>query len=143
VPDDKKVDGLDRLLVDEEGPGILAWLIDGARLALADGLRAPASVIAATRVYMDEEDAFARFVEDRCLLGGGAHIRTNTADVRGAYTRWCSDQGEKAVSPQVFGRELRTRYGIEQVRSNGARFYAGLSLLKDDNDDQGGWWQER
>jgi putative DNA primase/helicase len=133
IPDNKKIDGLDRLLVDDEGPGILAWVVEGARQALSGGLRTPESVKAATRVYMAEEDALARFVEDRCLLGGGRNVRTDTAQVRTAYTAWCNEEGEKAVSPQVFGRELRTRYGIEQSRSHGKRFYDGLSLLVDED----------
>jgi putative DNA primase/helicase len=143
VADDKKVEGLDQQLVDAEGPGILAWLVQGALLALSDGLRAPAGVLAATKVYMDEEDALARFVEDRLLLGGGSTVKGNTADVRRAYTTWCSEQGEKAVSPQVFGREMRTRYGVEQGRSHGARYYLGVTVLKDENEPETSAWNDR
>jgi putative DNA primase/helicase len=35
VPDDRKIDNLADILVTEEGPGILSWLIDGARRYLA------------------------------------------------------------------------------------------------------------
>ena len=144
VADDKKVEGLDRILVDEEGPGILAWLVQGARMALSSGLQEPATVLAATKTYAAEEDALARFVEDRCMLGGSQAVKTNTADVRRAYAAWCSDEGERAVSPQVFGRELRTRYGIDQARSHGQRFYVGLALLSDEQEpDPEPHWSDR
>ncbi len=35
VSDDRKIDNLADILVTEEGPGILGWLIDGARRYLA------------------------------------------------------------------------------------------------------------
>lgn len=144
VPTDQRVDGLDELLVTEEGPGILAWIVTGATKAVAGGLAEPDVVMAATQVYAAEEDHLARFVEDRIHLGGGPVARENTAAVRKAYEAWCREQGERVLSPQAFGRELRTRFNIEQVRSHGARFYTGLSLLADETepDQAEGWWEK-
>jgi P4 family phage/plasmid primase-like protien len=144
VADDKKIDDLAARLIAEEGPGILAWIIEGARIALAEGLKAPESVLVATTTYADEEDAFARFVSDRLHLGGGMHVKVKTADARKAYEDWCRDEGEKPLPPQVFGRELRTRYGIDQVRSHGQRFYTGMTILADDaNEPAEPHWTDR
>lgn len=129
VPDDRKVDGLARILADEEGPGILAWIIAGAVEAFAGGLRPPGAVMAFTETYAEEEDSLARFIADCCHLGGGEHVTTNTSRLRGAYDDWCRAEGDTPLKPQVFGRELRTRFGIEQKRSNGRRLYIGLALL--------------
>jgi putative DNA primase/helicase len=134
VPDEKKVEDLAARLIDEEGPGILAWVVAGA-VDLAGGMRAPASVMAATNVYAEEEDALARFVGERCHLSGGSLDRTSTSEVRAAYTEWCRKEGEKELSPQVFGRELRTRYDIAQARANGRRYYTGLTLLLDPDEE--------
>ncbi len=135
VPDDAKVEGLAQILVDQEGPGILAWIVAGAVLS-RQGLKEPEIVMAATRTYASEEDALARFLADRVHLGGGRLARVDTADLRRSYEEWCRDEGEKPAPPQVLGRELRTRYDIDQVRSNGRRFYLGMTLLAPEGDDE-------
>lgn len=146
VPDEKKVEDLAARLIDEEGPGILAWVVQGAVDVNKDSLRAPDSVMAATHVYAEEEDALARFVDERCHLGGGNIARASMADVRSAYTEWCRREGEREVSPQVFGRELRTRYDVGQAKSNGRKFYTNLTLLADpeapEEEGEEPWWQK-
>jgi P4 family phage/plasmid primase-like protien len=129
VTAEKKIDDLASKLISEEGPGILAWVIRGAIDVLNGGLRAPESVMAATTLYADEEDALARFVADRVHLGGGQHVRIDTAEMRKAYTGWCRDEGENELTPQMFGREIRSRFGVGQARSHGRRFYVGCALL--------------
>lgn len=136
VPPEKQVEGLADLLVGEEGPGILAWIVRGARDVLARGLGTPASVLAATGAYAREEDSLARFVADRCHIGGGIHVRVLTGDLRGAYEQWCREEGETPLNSTAFGRELRTSHGIEQTRSNGRRYYVGLTLLAPEGDDE-------
>lgn len=139
VPAERKVEGLARILTDEEGPGILAWMVAGAVDVFDAGLREPAAVMAFTETYAEEEDSLARFMGDCCHLGGGTHVVINTSKLRGAYDDWCRAEGETPLKPQVFGRELRTRFGINQIRSNGRRFYVGVSLLiapDDEGDDE-------
>ena len=128
VPVERRIQGLDKQLLRTEGAGILDWIIRGAVDVLASGLSEPDSVMAATRTYADEEDALARFVADRVSLTPG---REDTADVRAAYLKWCRAEGEQESSPQVFGRELRARWGVTQIRSNGRRFYQGMLLTSD------------
>lgn len=144
VEDDKKIDDLATRLIDEEGPGILAWIIEGAAEVIARGMQAPAEVMAATHTYATEEDVLARFIADRCHLGGAKQVRIPTAELRAAYTKWCAEEGERPLPPQVFGRELRTRYDIEQTRSNGRRYYLSVTLLTDDEgpDRPDEWWEK-
>ncbi|MCU1613734.1 MAG: hypothetical protein JWO98_1274 [Frankiales bacterium] len=143
VPEERKIDGLAQILAAEEGPGILAWIVAGAVDAFADALRAPDAVMAFTESYAEEEDSLARFISDCCHVGGGIQVTTNTSKLRAAYDAWCHDEGgESPLKPQVFGRELRTRFGIEQKRSNGRRFYVGIALLERslDEDEQRDRW---
>lgn len=137
VPAERKIEGLAKILADEEGPGILAWMVAGAVDVFSGGLREPASVMAFTETYAEEEDSLARFMGDCCHLGGGTHVVINTSKLRGAYDDWCRAEGETPLKPQVFGRELRTRFGIEQIRSNGRRFYVGVALVTSPEDDEG------
>ncbi|MFB7440205.1 phage/plasmid primase, P4 family [Streptomyces mirabilis] len=136
VPKERKVEGLARVLADEEGPGILAWMVTGAVDVFSGGLREPDAVMAFTETYAEEEDSLARFMGDCCHLGGGTHVTINTSKLRGAYDDWCRAEGETPLKPQVFGRELRTRFGIEQIRSNGRRFYVGVALLTQPGDEE-------
>lgn len=131
VPREQRQPGLAAHILATESAGVLNWIIEGARLALTDGIHDPAGVVAATQLYALEEDSLARFMVDRCVVGGGEHVRVDTAVMRAAYESWCAGEGEKPVSPQTFGRELRTRWGVDSMRSNGRRFYVNMHLLPD------------
>ncbi|MFJ8110459.1 phage/plasmid primase, P4 family [Streptomyces sp. NPDC096132] len=140
VPEDKKVENLARILLDEEGPGILAWIIAGAIAHFAGGgLREPASVKAATNAYAAEEDHIGRFLEERCVRGPAAHVRTATKLVRSAYEEWCHAEGEPSMDARTFGRELAAR-GIVRKTSNNKYFYPGLGLLAEGDVDERESW---
>ncbi|QZY52904.1 phage/plasmid primase, P4 family [Leucobacter tenebrionis] len=133
IPETERIENLQQRLVDEEGPGILAWLIQGCVDYVKSGLTEPASVRAATATYQQEEDHLARFVEDRCLLGGGEHARVATSELRRVYDQWCRDENEHELSGQSFGRQLRQKFDIDVVRSNGRRYYTGVMLTTPDD----------
>jgi hypothetical protein len=75
-------------------------------------------------------------MEDCCHLGGGPHVTSSPQKLRAAYEDWCRAEGEIPLKPQVLGRELRTRFGIDQKRSNGRRLYVGVALVANDVDDE-------
>lgn len=138
VPEHKKIENLSRLLVAEEGPGILHWVVQGAVDVFDGGLRAPESVMAATRAYAEEEDHLGRFLESCCMRSGSEQVRLETKKLRAAYEAWCHTEGELALKPQAFGRELKRR-GISRSDSNGRAFYLGLSLLATEDE---GWMSD-
>ncbi|MFF9129151.1 phage/plasmid primase, P4 family [Streptomyces sp. NPDC014806] len=139
VPEAKKVDGLADILVAEEGPGILAWIIQGAVAHFAHGLREPDSVKAATAAYAAEEDHIGRFLEECCTRGPATQVRTETGRVRAAYEQWCHSEGETPMDARTFGRELKAR-GIVRKPSSGRYFYAGLGLAAEGDADQPRAW---
>ncbi|WP_431800358.1 phage/plasmid primase, P4 family [Microbacterium kunmingense] len=146
VPEDERIENLQQRLVDEEGPGILAWIVRGAVDYAADGLRTPTDVLAATDTYRAEEDHLGRFVDDRCHVGGGDIVRVETSELRRAYDAWCKEQHEDPLTAQAFGRNLRQRFSISTAKSNGRRFYTNVTLLNPDTDDSNDdktedWWQ--
>lgn len=134
VAEDKKIENLAKILVAEEGPGILAWIIRGAIDCFDGGLRPPAAVMDATKVYAEEEDQLGRFLDECCLIGGGEHVKTETKRLRAAYETWCHAEGEKPLSSSPFGRELKQR-GIVKKPSNGKHFYPNLALIAPESDD--------
>lgn len=135
VPPEKRVEGLAKQLMEDEGPQILQWVIEGAVDILQQGMGTPDSVRVATQAYASEEDALGRFVADRLHLSDVEAARESTARVRGAYVAWCREEGEVALSAQAFGRELRARFGVRTKRSHGSRFYVGMTLMADPEDE--------
>ncbi|WP_279367369.1 phage/plasmid primase, P4 family [Microbacterium testaceum] len=148
VPESERIEDLQQRLVDEEGPGILAWIIRGAVGYAADGLDTPAEVLAATDAYRAEEDHLGRFIEDRCSTGGGEYARVEMAELRKAYDAWCKEQREDALTAQSFGRQLKQRFDVGTAKSNGRRFYTNVTLYApetetESDDPRDTPWHER
>lgn len=125
VPEEKKIPNLARILVEEEGPGILAWIIEGAVQYFAKGLAEPASVKAATAAYAAEEDHIGRFIEERCTLDPAA--RVEAGNLRAMYETWCQAEGETPLDARMLGRELKAKEVLRKA-SNNRYFYYGISL---------------
>lgn len=136
VAEDKKIENLADILVTEEGEGILAWIVAGARDA-ADGLRDPQSVIDATARYEHEEDAFGQFITDCLHLAPGNRegVKADTAKVRQEYSKWCKANGVTELSAQTFGREMRRRTGTTVKAVNSKRWYLGVALIEAEIDE--------
>ncbi len=128
APQDR-VPGLTRILVDEEGPAILKWIVDGAVDYATGGLREPGEVTAATAEYAKSEDSVARFVEDCCRIGGGSYVKVPVREVREQYEAWCRETGDAPVSAKRLSMDLSRRFGATLEKSNGLRHYGNLCLL--------------
>ncbi|MFJ4126548.1 phage/plasmid primase, P4 family [[Kitasatospora] papulosa] len=140
VASDRKIDNLAGELVDEEGPGILHWLIQGAMryLTSRDPLTGPSSVRLATAAYETTEDHIGRFLSEAC-----ARQSSDTGDLRveqgllyTTYTAWCSSEGIRADTPRAFAGRIRQEIGLaspaEMLKSSGKKYYPALALLPDD-----------
>jgi len=91
--------------LETERSGILTWMVNGAVLALRDGLREPASVTAATERYRAEMDILAAFLEDCCEIG--EWLSDTSARLYGAYKDWCRNNGFDPVASNKFGMLLQ------------------------------------
>lgn len=127
VPDNQQDPYLLEKLTDE-APAVLAWIARGAAdYFTLNGLRTPTSVRAATDAYAHDQDTVGRFIEDRCeIIGHG--VRTRMTDLRTAYEKWCATESETPVSSKRLGMELRARFNVDEQKSNGAKFYVGITL---------------
>lgn len=108
VADDQRVDNLADVLVAEEGPGILQWLITGAGHYLRGSreLAGPRSVQEATAAYAETEDHVGRFLAERRPplppRAGGAQT-----GLYAVYRRWCEMEGASPVPSRVFAARVR------------------------------------
>ncbi|MEU1408077.1 phage/plasmid primase, P4 family [Streptomyces sp. NPDC005728] len=135
VPDDRKIDNLADMLVTEEGPGILGWLIDGAHRYLAGDkdLTGPERVRIATTAYAETEDHTGRFLSESCKQG--STLRTEQAQLYGAYRRWCRLEDAPAISSRAFAARVRELVGLaspkDMIFSSSRKYYPGIGLLAD------------
>lgn len=136
VSDDRRIDNLADLLVTEEGPGILNWLIDGARRYLAGDkdLDGPDKVRIATTAYAETEDHTGRFFDEACALRAGH--RTEQKTLYDAYKAWCQGEGVPPASSRSFAARARDLVGLsspkEMILSNSRKYYPGIGLLADE-----------
>ncbi|MFF8610923.1 phage/plasmid primase, P4 family [Streptomyces sp. NPDC015346] len=136
VPDDRKIDNLADILVAEEGPGILNWLIEGARRYLAGDkdLTGPDKVRIATTAYAETEDHTGRFYDEACVLSPDA--RTEQKTLYDAYRAWCSSEGSPPATSRAFAQRTRELVGLsspkEMILSNSRKYYPGIGLLADE-----------
>ncbi|GJF33034.1 DNA primase/helicase [Kitasatospora sp. NE20-6] len=133
VPEDRKIDNLANVLVSEEGPGILAWLIAGARRYFngEKDLTGPQRVQTATSAYAETEDSVGRFLGEACKVADG--LRAEQAQMYGAYTRWCGEEGANPVTARAFAARVRETVGMtspkDMVLSNSRKYYPGIGLM--------------
>jgi putative DNA primase/helicase len=144
VPKERRVEGLANQLIAPKGPASSPGSSTAPARPSPPASASRTSVMEATAQYAEEEDAVARFVAERCHIGGGHLARVATRDMRAAYESWCRDEGQRPISAQMFGREIRARYGVADARSNGRRYYTGVTLLHPEDDEPtDGHWSDR
>lgn len=109
----------------KELPGVLAWAVAGCQSWLADGLRPPDTVLAATDAYRTESDTIGAFLDEECELSGS--YDTQASSLYTAYVRWAKDNGEYAITATAFGRRLTER-GFEIKKVGPFKYRLGLKL---------------
>jgi putative DNA primase/helicase len=108
IPEDERDPNLAEKLR-AEAPGILAWLVEGARTFLADGLTPPDAVRVATAAYRQSEDTIGRFIADELEIGDGKVL---SGELMHTLTKWAEEQG---IDPAPRMNEL-----AEALRNLGA-----------------------
>ena len=116
----------------EEGPGILAWAIEGCVEWQANGLAPPMAVVNATAKYLEAEDATNTWIDECCERDPDAF--TSSAMLFASWTAWATRSGEQVGSLKAFAQTMESR-GYEQARrrlgdrdSNPVMGFCGLRI---------------
>lgn len=109
----------------QEWPGIPAWMIEGARKWVEEGLDRPMAVRQATDQYLEAEDTLASWIEDRCELG--ANFRAPRGALFASWKGWAERAGEFVGTQRQFYERLESR-GFEASKIEGERLFKGLRL---------------
>jgi putative DNA primase/helicase len=116
------------MLLDEklraEWPGILRWMIEGAKDWLSAGLVRPASVAAATKDYLASQDMLSRWLDECCELGEWPEYRCEPKPLGDSFREFLTSVG---ADPKMYGDAIRERFG-EQKTVKGRRYYRGVRL---------------
>ena len=119
IPDDDQ-DGKLAAKLAQEAPGILAWIIEGAREWYAHGLGNCAAVEAASAASSQAADPVGQFIEDECVRDPSAFIPA--ADLAEAFGRWAERHRQPELGATRLGNAL-SKHGIGASREyvNGKR----------------------
>jgi P4 family phage/plasmid primase-like protien len=130
---EKRIKGLADILVAEEGPGILRWLVDGCLKWQRIGLAEPEKILDAIKSYRNEQDVIGDFI-DQCCVCHLTHptlrdqARVKAGDLYGRYVDWCKENGEKKVlTNRRFSSKVTSR-GYKLGPSNGVHYRYGITL---------------
>lgn len=121
--------------LDAEFPGILNWAVRGFQRWNERGFLAiPATVKGASSTYREEENPLLEFITDLCYLDPDVKIQVPI--LYKAYTEYESGEGRnvatKILDSRSFGHKMANIQGVRAGgKSNGIRFYRGISLLSE------------
>lgn len=123
-----------------EAPGILNWLVEGARAYLEAGLAPPAEVSQATDELRQDADPYGKFLDDACVVSGDPADSISARELMLCFQFWQMRRGETpfkdrtvAVNMKDHSRRWRSpRTGKQFAARETGRFngYDGLRLTE-------------
>lgn len=116
---------LEEKKLSDELPGILKWVVDGARMYREQGLNPPSCVCNAVEEYKLSRDFISDFIEECCETGDHFKVKT-TAFVK-AFNEWRKDQGHRSPMSAAVVAERLERKGFGKKKSSFMCF-KGLKL---------------
>ena len=121
-----------------EAPGILAWLVEGAREWYERGLDPPPAVLRMTQAYKERQDVIGLFLKDRAVREPTARVALNRGpeSLYEAYRGWSSRMGMGTMSCRRFSKELQAAAPYVQADEwieKGVHYkgYVGIRLTQD------------
>ena len=105
-------DTLEPRLLAEEGPQILAWILQGFDKWRQRGLDPPQEVVAATEEYFAEHDKVGQWLEERCLIDPAASVATTGPGSTWLdWKQWAEANGVNYVGdPGWLTKKIKNKY---------------------------------
>jgi len=120
-----------KLLVGEEGPGILNWLLDGFKDWRANGFIEPQSVVSETQTYRGKSDEIGRFIDDCCNVS--PELVVVSSDLYHAYRQWGGEQSQTRFSTAMQARFVCAKRTFGRLRNK--RVFEGISVAEMDENE--------
>lgn len=110
----------------EEGPAILQWAINGCLDWQQVGLKPPPSVTEATDEYLQDEDVQGNWIAECCERG--TPYREKVAILFLSWARWAKEAGEDPASKKRFCQQMIGR-GFTSIKGTGnVAYLCGLRI---------------
>jgi putative DNA primase/helicase len=124
----KEPAGTDRHFVDsiveQEGPGVLAWAVRGLQQFTNETLVLPEDVSTDLQVVMHEAAPLNAFIESTLSRDDNGMMSAN--QLWAAYKDWCRMRDTDPEALREFSRSLR-QLGFPRVRRSSGNYYRGLT----------------
>lgn len=135
IPEDERDEDLPEKLK-AEWPGIIQWMVDGARQWFDQGLSPPQTVKDATAAYLDNEDAMAQWMDECCTTD--PNLTGKVGDLFKSWSDWATAANEHVGTKRGFGDNLETRgYPRAKDTSGNSRVHQGIGTTpKYDGDNR-------
>ena len=108
-----------------EAPGILNFMIDGAKMYFRCDVREPNAVTAATQRYHADQDFVGSFLKDSTIADAASTV--GKGPLYDAYASYCADECSNAVSKGDFGKIILSLNYMD-TRGANERKWKGLRL---------------
>ena len=108
----------------EEGPGILNWLVEGARAYLEAGLAPPAEVSAATDELRQDADPYGKFLDEVCLVTGDDRDSITSRELMHCFMYWQMRKGETPFKERTISTNMKDHSRRWRSPKTGKQFTA-------------------
>lgn len=127
IPENTAVQNLSDYLIEEAGPAILSWVIEGAVNFTLNGfkLTIPDVVAMATEEYRSRENWLERFIDERCIREPNA--RVGARELYTEYKIWAEETGEYINRESDFSDAME-KAGYQKKTPKNKRVWLGLRL---------------
>lgn len=114
-------------LVEEAGPAILAWALQGAKLFAQNGytFQIPDIVAELTEEYREREDWLSNFLQECCILEPDA--RAPAGELYQLYREWAERSGDYVRRNVEFNSAIDGR-GFRKITPKNKRVWLGLRI---------------
>ena len=110
--------------LEKEYPGILRWVVEGARLWYESGLETPDIVEAETQGYINEIDTVSKFLDEEFEQGSTGDI-IPSSELNNLYAQWCKQNGETAIGKKNFAASMKDK-GYIKKKVRGKEHWVGI-----------------
>lgn len=126
IPEGDRIKDFDQVLLAEEAPGILGWLVRGCLAWQREGLGKAEAITKATSEYREQQDVIGQWIAEECVLAPG--VFTPTARLYDFFRRWCERAGRQPWTRDAMRGGLEGRREIVERRTTAARGFDGIGI---------------
>lgn len=107
-----------------EGPGILNWLVEGARYYLEGGLAPPEQVMAATDTLRKDADPYGKFLDEACVVTGDERDSLSSRELMLCFMFWQMQRGETPFKERTISTNMKDHSRRWRSPKTGKQFVA-------------------